>query len=537
MATTFYPMQDAPDIADTFQEESRRSQARLPKGYNRSVPKQIDGNPEVVMVAIQDSMYAGTPFLGLDQLVFQAQSDHPDWGFTVVELSRNDDDSFTPKVDRKTQDGWQEIDLNSLNEVISHFDPLVIGYTSTSKNVAELTAMLRAIPSSKFRRTVAGGMGISSDREGAVEAYGDAIDLFFDAGRMSPDIFSDLLDDAEHIGGLLGTQRIQDYKRAGEMVEFELSTFDSPSQKLSKIVPASHQRSASWGGKTVYRFKSAEGCGYSCTFCAVGNDYAPRSIDEVREFLDSVVDDMKNKGLSREDVLVFLEDGNLGGDNTTKRREAMQNHAHEMLSLFSGYSLDFGIQVRYDNLSESYLDMLQEGNVNYLYTSVESSNPDVLKKMGKGQKGDVDQIYTTFRSIKERGMKYAISFIRGTEGDTVDTFRQTASLVYALAPDFAFVETAKVYPNTADAVRYERSTGINVSQAYLNGEGLSHGPEFSAEDNGTLLLLTESEAVEAAKVAQGIFCRQEDIVDNALETLTPNPAYDMVRPGFFKLMD
>jgi len=474
---------------------------------------------EVVLVAMQETMYMPTPSMALDQLVFHALQDHPEWGFTVVELAVTEDRKLVPIVNRMTERGWESKEFDSLQGVVDTYDPSVLGFSATSKHVKRLMDLVGNEVDAEDRMVIAGGPGISAGIKSVRKRFKDVADVLYDTGSNSAELFSRLLDNPSDL-------------RILEAIAEDMDL------RPGLNVPASHQRLADWDGKTVYRTQTASGCAHYCNFCAISNKFVPRSIDEVRDYLDSVVEDMKKKGLRKEDVLVFLEDGNFGGDDKTPARRRMKAHYEKVLKLFSDYDLNFGVQVRYDNLSDEYLAELRDGNVSYLFTSVESTNTRVLKKMHKAQTGNIKRIYERFQKIREMDFEYAISFIRGTEEDTMDTFMQTASFVRLLAPEYACMEVAKVYPGTvlSRRVRFEAEAKVHmgVTSIYSTGIHLVDNPLLGPENDGTFLLTTEKAALEAIRASEQLFCNGVGARDLGLVPLEGNYHYVMDRPGFFR---
>lgn len=146
----------------------------------------------------------------------------------------------------------------------------------------------------------------------------------------------------------------------------------------------------------------------------------------------------------------------------------------------------------------------------------------------------LEEIYATFKKMHDRGIDYAVSFIRGLEGDTQETFMQTADFVRnVLTPKFACAEVAKVYPNTFDAQRYEARTGRNVERAYCTGEDLVDNPSLGPENNGTLLLIPEQAALVSLGTVSNLFS-QRARKDFGFDPIVPNAQYVEGRQGFFQ---
>ncbi|MFA6888043.1 MAG: radical SAM protein [Candidatus Woesearchaeota archaeon] len=492
--------------------------------------KEIIHVEEVVLVTLQETMYMDTPCLGLDALVYHAQKQHPEWGFTVVELRYNSG-HYVPVVDRKTDSGWQRLEGLNLRDVSSRFNPSIVGLSSTSKGFNRLVGIVHDEIDTERKLVVAGGVHPSIASDETFDRYRRLVDVFIRGDGVKA--FRQILDNpqkAELADGAIRKEYLY-----GNLVGDASNVFHTSKQPAKDfaetgIVPAQHQRTATWAHKTVYRLQTATGCTYGCSFCAIPNNYQTKSVKEVRTFLDSVITDMTQKGLRKENVLVFIEDGNFGGP----KRSRMYAHASDMLELFEAYNLNFGVQLRYDNITDDYLERLERGHVNYVFTSVESVDAKVLLQSRKGQKGQLDEIYATFRKMHDKGIEYAISFISGLEGDSQESFMQTANFVRdVLTPKIACEEIAKVYPKTVDAERYEATTGINVERAYCTGKGLVNNPLLGSENNETLLLIPVQEALISLEMVSNLFSQRAE-TNFGFNPIVPNAKYIESRTGFFQ---
>jgi hypothetical protein len=441
-------------------------------------------------------MYESTPTLGVDDLIYQAQKKHKKWNFASARINYSRT-GHNLVIDLSTEAGWERLPYyTALEEFISDFRPSVIAVSSTSKEFSWLIQLLKTLELGGAT-VIAGGVHVTLAPMAAFAASYDVIDYFF-VGES----FLSFPDFLEGVGVRARTGR-RDLPSPDRFIrqQTNLKTFES-----LEITPASHCRTTSWGDKTVLRFQSQRGCMYRCTFCVVPNTkelpgHMMRPLHRIEDFLNSVARWREAAGDVGKNLLIYLEDGNFGGPPNSPAGK----YAREVLPLFSKYSLNFGIQVRYDNLESEYLDKLSNGNVTYLFTSVESSDQHVLNNMKKGQCFSPDEIMSRFKSIDRHGIDYTISTIVGARGASLRVDLESAKLVKEISPLNACFELAKVYPGSTDALLYKKERNVDVDSVYSTGIGLTNNPELGPEDDGTLLWLGEEEAASRAKQVESIF--------------------------------
>jgi radical SAM superfamily enzyme YgiQ (UPF0313 family) len=97
-----------------------------------------------------------------------------------------------------------------------------------------------------------------------------------------------------------------------------------------------------------------------------------------------------------------------------------------------------------DCVSERMLRMMKDAGFKYLELGVESGDPDVLSRSGKGV--NLEQIKKAVKIAKREGIKIWCKFIIGLPGETKETVRKTINTSVKLNPHRISVATIVAYP-------------------------------------------------------------------------------------------
>jgi len=164
----------------------------------------------------------------------------------------------------------------------------------------------------------------------------------------------------------------------------------------------------------------SRGCHYNCTFCAAtkvfGSRWRGRDLDSVFwDELDRIaVNHPKCKMISIIDD-AFTQD---------------LQHAKDFLQEYirRGYPYKVGVfNVRADYIDEEFLDLLKQTGVETLAVGIESGDPEVFRKLRKGEK--LETIATAIRMIQKAGIIPWMNMVIGLPGDTLEAHRRSIEWV------------------------------------------------------------------------------------------------------------
>ncbi len=513
--------------------------------------------------------YMPTPAYGMDKVAKICRDNLPS-GTQVISAIVNYENRKKVQSIRVYQNGREtDVRLQDLDDLFAYTKPGLLGVSGTSK---ELPVLLSLIAESSVQTSetliVIGGIHVSVAGLETMQYFaGRSADIALPgrAEERLPQLLALLregrFDDIPKLEGSLVYVRPKLEGRGFLLIDGEKVSSGSRCQKemsLPKfqLPTSSEQRLAHWGEEVVARVQSSEGCPYNCTFCGVSaltlrGPYAPKrwipyDLEHLKTFLDSLADDKRVSVLPKEKLLVYLEDAQVGGPEGT----VLDRRGKALLALLKNYPYRFGFQCRYDTfikrgglgevgVREDYMGLLKEAGVVYLLTSVESVDSIALKRMQKGQSGNLMEVYRVFEALKRQRIESLVSFIGGTKGETLGAATRTAAFIAeVLSPRNIAYETAKVYPGTRDGQLFREQRGIDVASAYTAGNGLASygGEDLTPEDQGCLLqALREGEAGRLyGRVRDMILCRSTLRARFAAQ-FPPlgNGSYEELSPGFF----
>jgi anaerobic magnesium-protoporphyrin IX monomethyl ester cyclase len=180
---------------------------------------------------------------------------------------------------------------------------------------------------------------------------------------------------------------------------------------------------------------SSRGCPGGCTFCIKHVSYqqsvrlrSPRKIQE--ELWE----------LSR----LGVHNVHMYADLFTVSREQVVELC-EML-IREGPEVRWTCNSRVDFVDPEMLRLMKRAGCWWISWGIESSSPDVLKRVHKGT--DLDKIERALRWSREAGINNWGYFIIGLPGETEESIRQTISLAKRLPLDLALFHIAAPYPGT-----------------------------------------------------------------------------------------
>jgi radical SAM superfamily enzyme YgiQ (UPF0313 family) len=156
--------------------------------------------------------------------------------------------------------------------------------------------------------------------------------------------------------------------------------------------------------------EASRGCPFTCNFCVLtGHEkYRYRPIPVVIEEIRTKMTWNKNFFGAMDNVFIFL-DNNLGGSPKYLRELC---EALIPLKKIWGCALTFNILK-----DESLVKLMAQAGCRYIYTGMESLNPESLKAMNKGQ-NKLAEVDAVIRRTFSSGIVLSFGLIVGSDGDT-----------------------------------------------------------------------------------------------------------------------
>jgi anaerobic magnesium-protoporphyrin IX monomethyl ester cyclase len=178
---------------------------------------------------------------------------------------------------------------------------------------------------------------------------------------------------------------------------------------------------------------STRGCPYKCTFCDQKTPpYRTRGIDN---FVDEVVRNYHEFGVREFDIYDSTFTAN------KKRVKAICDRL-EALNLDIGFT----IRSRVDSVDPDVLDALKRGGCHTIFYGVETSDPEILRRMRKEITPErIREIVTYTKSI---GIDTLGFFMFGYPGETRETMENTLQFAMDLPLDYAQFTVLTPFPDT-----------------------------------------------------------------------------------------
>jgi radical SAM superfamily enzyme YgiQ (UPF0313 family) len=263
-----------------------------------------------------------------------------------------------------------------------HWDLVFFSYLHASY---EHTKVLSAIFRANGMTTVAGGRHASYFAEDCLR-YFDAVVV----GEPEPNV-PKLIHDFEH-GKLkpLYQNKMPDFRSVGAY-RYDLLDLDSNRFRLPAI-------------------EASRGCPFSCNFCVLTGweKYRYRPVESVVKEIESKMRWNTNLFGLLDDAFMFV-DNNLGGS---------PKYLKELCQALIPLRKTWGCALTFNNLKdEQLLKLMAKAGCRYVYTGLESLNPDSLHSMNKGQ-NDIKEVNRVIRLCFSNGILLSFGLLVGSDGDT-----------------------------------------------------------------------------------------------------------------------
>lgn len=352
----------------------------------------------------------------------------------------------------------------------------------------EHTKVLSALFRARGIKTVAGGRHASFFAEDAAR-YFDAVVV----GEPEPNV----------------PQVIQDFKRGKLKRRYDATTplvsFRPPAFRHDLVDMKTNK-------VRVSGVEASRGCPFTCNFCVLNGHekYRCRPVADVIEEIEHKLQWNKSLFGVLDDAFVFL-DNNLGGS---------PRYLRELCEALIPLKKYWGCAVTFNILQDKELvELMARAGCRYIYTGLESLNPDTIGGMGKKQNRlshVKDVIDNSFRA----GIVLSFGLIVGADGDTNEYLSRIPEYLDDLSCySVTFLGIVCPYPETPyfKKVVEEGRLLPNVTARDLDGYTLCHRPTSIAPD----------EVIEHYKRLSGLLTRPSKVIPHAL-----GRAFGSSRPMF-----
>jgi anaerobic magnesium-protoporphyrin IX monomethyl ester cyclase len=324
-----------------------------------------------------------------------------------------------------------EYSAAKLKAQLDEFRPHVVGSTSVTLNFPGAAEILRtAKRHCPSLITVMGGPHVSFDAAATLATYPE-IDLIVrgEGERTIAELMAREMNPAawEDVRGLTFRRDSRIVATDSQPFIEDLDTLPLPARHL---LPLSRYQALGYPISII----TSRGCPYSCIFCLgrrmVGKQIRQRSaalvVDEIEQILDYGIDRIN----VADDLFV---------SHSGKVREVCDEILRRSLRFaWSAFA-------RVNTVDRETLLLMREAGCDSVSFGVESGNPEMLKRIGKGI--TLEQVREAVSLCREAGIIAHTSFIAGLPGETPETLRETEEFAAGLGSLYGYHHLAP-FPGT-----------------------------------------------------------------------------------------
>ncbi len=227
--------------------------------------------------------------------------------------------------------------------------------------------------------------------------------------------------------------------------------------------------------KNRYRLPGIEasrGCPFTCNFCVLTGweKYRYRPVAEVTRDIQQKMRFNKNAFGAFDDAFIFL-DNNLGGS---------PKYLRELCEALVPLKKTWGCALTWNVLQDAeLLQLMSRAGCRYIYSGLESLDPESIASMGKGQ-NRLKDTRRTIRRVYELGILMSSGLIVGSDGDTDEYLERLPEYLDDLGPScVTFLGIVCPYPETPffETVVREGRLLPNAISRDFDGYTLCHRPK------------------------------------------------------------
>jgi radical SAM superfamily enzyme YgiQ (UPF0313 family) len=244
---------------------------------------------------------------------------------------------------------------------------------------------------------------------------------------------------------------------------------------------------------------SSRGCPFNCAFCC--SNHQKYRVRSPRNFVDEIEVNLKEYQIRDFDIY----DSTFTADPLRVMAICREIAARKL-------DVGFTVRSRVDVVSKEMIDSLKSAGCHAIMYGIESSSPEILKRMNKGI--SPEQVSATVRYTRQSGIETFGFFMFGFPGETRETIEDTIRFAIELPLDYAQFTVLLPFPET-DIYTYYREHGV---EDYWAEYTLDQSKERLLEliDTG----ITRAEASACVARAYRKFYFRPEIILNRLKKLS-----------------
>ena len=335
----------------------------------------------------------------------------------------------------------QGLTIHSITKIIETFNPDIVGITCSTANFTQAIELAKLCRSNSRAKIILGGVHVSAIPEFVMSENADWIDcVVVGEGEIT---MLELVDAYMHNSGLESIKGIV-YKKQGKMFYNEkrpyIEDLDSIPFPARQLIPqhlfSPNMHNARY--KTCLTILTSRGCPFNCSFCAArivsGTKYRMHSAEYVLDEIQMLKKDYKARQLLITD------------DTFTVNHSRLEKICKGMID--KRLNLKWFCFAQVTTVNREILSLMKKAGCYSIGFGLESSNEDILKRMGKPI--SPAKAKKAVEIANQLGFKTQTFYIVGSPGETKKQMLDTIKFSREVNSTLAFYNMLVPFPGTKE---------------------------------------------------------------------------------------